>query len=625
MLIESLTANNFRKYQQLELTDLPSSGVITISGLNESGKSSIGEMICFALFGRTFHLSDTNLTKLIRWESDKSTVELLMNDGQGQRYKIQRSIDTDGNSSAQLLQLLDGREKQLATGNDATTKSIQKRLGYEFTTFTDSFYLIARDLSNPDPDSNSIKQMAGIAEYAKIRDELLTATEEDQESIASLLPQISTRQAQLDRLDIDETWLPELVDAKEVVTVESEQKQQFCDELKVLSQQYSQQKKQYRRTRGSWHFFNLLTWLLAPLMLIAWGLWIAFNFFPAQLKQLAQFPQITPHLPTLQTWVYDWGFQSTMALILCTSLMLFFKWRAEYKNDVQLEKAEVLASTLARANIHSQRALDGLITARMRQILQGKIQPQSALSSPPQDEQQSLSKLVEQSQYYTASETAMDTSIQRLLATLTQQDQELEQLAKPLDQKILEEKTRSDEAGVIRSGLRELQYQVARNQQHIKAQETGVKLLHRASDALINEFNECITHRTEKTMPLFTESRYKQIRISSDLSVHVYSDEKMDWVDFDELSSGTQRQILLAVRIAMSEQLALNTHNSQQFIFLDEPFTYFDQERTKAALAALPNISDTTCQIWIVAQEFPLGSHSDKPIHCPGNEPTLSA
>ena len=67
----------------------------------------------------------------------------------------------------------------------------------------------------------------------------------------------------------------------------------------------------------------------------------------------------------------------------------------------------------------------------------------------------------------------------------------------------------------------------------------------------------------------------------------------------------------------MSEQLAKNTDNNHQFIFLDEPFTYFDQDRTKAALEALPHLNETTCQVWIVAQEFPEESHTDKSIPCP--------
>jgi exonuclease SbcC len=266
------------------------------------------------------------------------------------------------------------------------------------------------------------------------------------------------------------------------------------------------------------------------------------------------------------------------------------------------------------------------MTARLRSALQGKVQPQSALSSPPHDDQQRLTKLAEQCKNFTADSEEVANTTQRLRDTLDQQQRDLIKLHEPLQLQITEEKRRSDEAGVIRSGLMELQQTVSTHQQHIDTQNIGIGLLKRASDALITDFNTSVTQRSQSTMPRFTGNRYKQIKINKDLLVHVYSDEKMDWIDFDELSSGTQRQILLAVRIAMSEQLALNTDNVTQFIFLDEPFTYFDQDRTKAALEALPKLSEVVSQVWIVAQEFPKGSHSDKVIHCPAaGQHTLTA
>ena len=615
MLIQSLNAQNFRKYQQLNVKDLPKNGVITVSGLNESGKSSIGEAICFALFGRTFSLSGTAISKLIRWESDSAEVVLTLSNQKGESYTIQRTIDSEGNSTANLT-LVKGN-KIVARGTHDTDKAIHELLGYSFSTFTDSFYLVARDLSNPDPDSNSIKQMAGIGEYSQISDELLDATNANEQKIAELTPIAHEHQKGLDALNIDETWLPELVDAREVVALESEQKQGLNGELAEFSSTYKEQQKQYRRTHNGWRFLNAFTWILVPLMLVAWGIWLAFNFFPGQVAKLSQRPEFAPYVEAVGDYVTKWGFQVTMGLVLFTSLILFFKWRSEYKNDTQLDDAEVLSNTLEASHEHSQHSFDGLVTARLRQTLQGKIQSQSALSSPPQDDKQKLLKLTAQCKNLTANETEIDNTVKRLRDTLDQQQRELVQLSEPLESQIETEKERSDKAGVIRSALRGVQLQLTDNQQQIKTQQTGVKLLQRASDALIKDFNASITSRTEKTMPLFTDNRYKQIKISKDLSVHVYSDDKMDWIDFDEVSSGTQRQILLAVRIAMSEQLAKNTDNEQQFIFLDEPFTYFDQERTKSSLAALPKINDITCQVWIVAQEFPEGSYTDKHIHCP--------
>ncbi len=50
MIIHRVVAHNVLKYGRLILEDLPEQGIIAVSGPNESGKSSIGETICFATF-----------------------------------------------------------------------------------------------------------------------------------------------------------------------------------------------------------------------------------------------------------------------------------------------------------------------------------------------------------------------------------------------------------------------------------------------------------------------------------------------------------------------------------------------------------------------------------------------
>lgn len=58
MIINRIRAENVLKYAELSI-DLSPRGLIAISGQNESGKSSIGETVCFALFGRTFRSRPT--------------------------------------------------------------------------------------------------------------------------------------------------------------------------------------------------------------------------------------------------------------------------------------------------------------------------------------------------------------------------------------------------------------------------------------------------------------------------------------------------------------------------------------------------------------------------------------
>ena len=87
-------------------------------------------------------------------------------------------------------------------------------------------------------------------------------------------------------------------------------------------------------------------------------------------------------------------------------------------------------------------------------------------------------------------------------------------------------------------------------------------------------------------------------------------------MDLEEISSGTQRQIMLALRLALAQALNQRTEGGRQFIFLDEPFAFFDQERTRNTLRALPKLDERLSQIWIVAQDFPTGEAFDLSLAC---------
>ncbi|MGD8265811.1 MAG: AAA family ATPase, partial [Chromatiales bacterium] len=71
MILTGLHARNVLKYRELDISDLPKEGIIGISGPNESGKSTIGETICFALYGRTWSHDENNRRKIIRWGEDR--------------------------------------------------------------------------------------------------------------------------------------------------------------------------------------------------------------------------------------------------------------------------------------------------------------------------------------------------------------------------------------------------------------------------------------------------------------------------------------------------------------------------------------------------------------------------
>ena len=165
------------------------------------------------------------------------------------------------------------------------------------------------------------------------------------------------------------------------------------------------------------------------------------------------------------------------------------------------------------------------------------------------------------------------------------------------------------------------------HQQRIGVRDKAIALLNGASQQISHRFNRDVRNLVGKTLPLFTDGRYEHLQIDTNLNVRVFSADKRDFMDLDEISSGTQRQIMLALRLALSQQLLDRTVKGQQFVFLDEPFAFFDEARTRRALAELPGLSDDVQQIFIVAQAFPgeLAGGFGMHLECAQGRNTLTA
>ena len=150
MIITALYARNMLKYAQLDLRDLPSEGMIAVSGQNESGKSTIGETVCFALFGRTFSLGAEDLDKLIRWGESSCEVRCTFEVAGRGRYEVARFLDKDGNHSARL-NAAGEEDRPLARGVGPVEEALYELAGFDFDEFVDSFYLAQREITTPHP------------------------------------------------------------------------------------------------------------------------------------------------------------------------------------------------------------------------------------------------------------------------------------------------------------------------------------------------------------------------------------------------------------------------------------------------------------------------------------------
>jgi exonuclease SbcC len=185
-----------------------------------------------------------------------------------------------------------------------------------------------------------------------------------------------------------------------------------------------------------------------------------------------------------------------------------------------------------------------------------------------------------------------------------------------LEASITQEQDRLSKASAFEGVIGNLRERLDEHKRRIQLREMADELITSAARHISQRFNKDLRELASGTLPLFTEGRYEHLHIDSDLNVRAFSSLKRDFMDLDEISSGTQRQIMLAVRLALSQELVNTTIAGDQFIFLDEPFAFFDETRTRNAMAILPKLSDEIRQIWVVAQEFPDETEYDRAIIC---------
>lgn len=175
---------------------------------------------------------------------------------------------------------------------------------------------------------------------------------------------------------------------------------------------------------------------------------------------------------------------------------------------------------------------------------------------------------------------------------------------------------RQKEKAELEAIIEDMQPSMDEHRQRIQVRETALKLTEGACSDIYTQFNKVLSKYTAIVMPKLTENRYKQVQIDDSLRLRVYSSEKNDFAELDELSSGTQRQIMLALRLAVSRALVEAGQQGKQFIILDEPFAFFDRERIRNTITSLHGMDKNITQFWIITQEFESPEQFELHIQC---------
>jgi exonuclease SbcC len=288
------------------------------------------------------------------------------------------------------------------------------------------------------------------------------------------------------------------------------------------------------------------------------------------------------------------------------------------------EESRQLADVLARSRqIDIEDIVDEEVVEQEGEEVPAEEAEEPVLERPAAEEFDTLKRLLDQGE---ATSRLASEYCDREVAWLGHVAQQLSAQLHELDEEIDDEQARLQEAINLSDVLNGLTDKREEIEARIADRRRGMELLEGAIAHLSNTFNHDVKELVGRMLPLFTDNRYEHLQIDEALNVRVFSNDKRDFMDFEEVSSGTQRQIMLALRLALSKKLLSRTVKGRQFAFLDEPFAFFDEERTRRALRALAELGDDISQVWIVAQDFPDNCEVefDTVISCERNKDTLS-
>jgi len=600
MIIKSIRAKNILKYEELTLENLPEKGLIAISGQNESGKSTIGETLCFALFGRTFSLNEEEIEKVVRWGENHCTVTLIF-EVDGKTFELSRFLGRDGSHSARLTSKSD-TNIPTERGVDAVAEKIFSLIGYEFEEFVESFYLAQREITTPHPHSHAVKIMAGVAPLEYVAGEFEQEISERTDALSDLAEEILSVEEDISSLDMNEAILNDRQQVCQEISDQHEKDRELVAMLEDETNAYVQMYPEARsaaRSRIINKFFRFIFFILALVCGATWG----------ALAHGMHLPESQQLLELIQKYYPDW--QSAYVLYMGFagigfSVLFLLLWMRVASLKGRINDFSASAAWFADLLAQARELQMSPSSDDPNQVDQGLVL--SIDETPVRPEEHEFAEMhgrIFQLEATSAEARGyMDTELAWLRLVLKHQRLELDEHLRQVE----DAETRLDKVNGLSEVLADLSEKQAYLESRVEMRRKAIELLDGASTYQSNNFNRDIKVLVGNTLPMFTENRYEHLQISEDLDVRVFSSLKRDFLDLDEVSSGTQRQIMLALRLALSQKLLGHAVKGKQFAFLDEPFAFFDEERTRNALAALSRFSEEITQIWIISQAFPVDS-----------------
>lgn len=214
--------------------------------------------------------------------------------------------------------------------------------------------------------------------------------------------------------------------------------------------------------------------------------------------------------------------------------------------------------------------------------------------------EQSQMQLIRQKKEIAINELTEEVKMSRLSPeSYLRKSRELDMLY--LEKKRLEEATttyrvRMEDSDVNSEDLVKLEEQIDQAQinleflkNKLRIRELTMEAIVRAMEETVKGVGQVVSQKIEQFLPILTNNKYKNARVTDQLGIEVFSDEKNDWIDpVDKLSTGAVDQVYFLTRIAFLQFLTVN--KTLPLIF-DDPFLTFDHLRTQQMQKIVKDLS----------------------------------
>lgn len=310
MIIQSLHVENMLHFDELSLEDIPFHGQINFSHEEPKYTADIISIVYFALYGRSL---DNQPLEALLYEGAEYFATSIQISYQGDEYTLMRTFDIDGTLAVQMT---DAQEEMLFTQDEIDENFADNELDSHAD-------FLQKHVLQYDPDENTdLLNLIGLRDYQQAHAKLSATAQTT--PIQQDTTQLSSK---LDALALEETWLPELIDARETLLDQQSIQQKQTDTLKHLRQLYPEQHGKFHSRNQRYQIFNKFANLLFPLTSVIWFIWALFIFAPDLLR--TWLPGNTYDL--MAPWVPSMLFSVGSVVIIFYGFSLLYSWWLDTK------------------------------------------------------------------------------------------------------------------------------------------------------------------------------------------------------------------------------------------------------------------------------------------------------